>query len=162
MNRTIPALAVLLVAAGCDRSDPPANQVAIDLNAATPAPEPTPAPIAPVAPAPPAANAAEPAAVAATMLPAAYHGVFDQTAAACSAASSIYRLTVTGKALRFHESLADVKSVTPDGANAVRVAASYSGEGMTWSNIQRVALSDGGQTLTITGEGEPVRRKRCS
>lgn len=161
MNRTIPALAILLAFTACDRSDPPANQVAIELNAATPAPGPVPA--APVAPATPVANAAEPAAAAATtILPAAYHGVFDQTATACSAASSIYRLTVSGDELRFHESLADVKNVTPDGANAVRVAASYSGEGMTWSNIQRVALSDGGQTLTITGEGEPVRRKRCS
>lgn len=161
MNRTIPALAILIAFAACDRSDPPANQVAIELNAATPA-EPVPAPAAPVAPAMPVANAVEPAAANAATLPAAYHGVFDQTAAACAAASSIYRLTVTGGELRFHESLADVKSVTPDGANAVRVAASYSGEGMTWSNIQRVALSNGGRTLTITGEGEPVRRTRCS
>lgn len=155
MNRSIPAIAALLAFTACDRSDPPINQVAIDLNAATPAPPP------PVAPQAPAANAVEPAAASATALPAAYHGVFDQTAAACSTDSSIYRLTVSGKELRFHESLADIRSVTPDGDNAVRVAANYTGEGMSWSNIQRVALSDGGKKLTITGEGEPVARVRC-
>jgi hypothetical protein len=161
MNRTIPALAMLFAAAACDRSDPPANQVSIDLNATAPEPA-APTPTAPAAPAEPAANAVEPAAATTTSLPAAYHGVFDQTAAACGSSSSVYRLTVTGGELRFHESLGDVKSVTPDGANAVRVAASYSGEGMTWSNIQRIALSDGGQMLTITGEGAPVKRTRCS
>jgi hypothetical protein len=156
MNRTIPALAALLVFTACDRSDPPVNQMGIDMNAITPAPEPAPAPS-------PANTAAEtPPAAAATALPAAYQGVFDQTEAACKSASSIYRLTVSGGELRFHESLADVQTVTPDGEGAVRVAANYSGEGMEWSNIQRVALSGGGQVLTITGEGEPVRRVRCS
>lgn len=159
MNRSIPAIAALMAFTACDRSDPPINQVAIDLNAVTPAPTPAPPPVAPEAP---AANAAEPAAASTTALPAAYHGVFDQTAAACDSASSIYRLTVSGDELRFHESLAEIKSVIPDGDNAVRIAANYSGEGMTWSNTQRVALADGGKKLTITGEGEPVARVRCS
>ncbi|RHW18658.1 hypothetical protein D1610_00345 [Sphingomonas gilva] len=157
MNRTLPALAALLAFTACDRSDPPVNQVGIDLNAVTPAPEP--APQAPTANETAPANGAAP--VASTTIPAAYHGVYDQTAAACASASSIYRLTVSGDELRFHESLAEVQSVTPEGENAIRVAANYSGEGMTWSNIQRVALSDGGRTLTITGEGEPVKRTRC-
>jgi hypothetical protein len=159
MNRTIPALAALLAFAACDRSDPPVNQVGIDLNAVTPSPEPT-SQVPPAEPAPvPGNSSAQP--VASNAIPAAYHGVFDQTAAACSAASSIYRLTVTGDEMRFHESLAEVESVTPEGGDAIRVAANYSGEGMTWSNIQRIALSNGGQTLTITGEGRPVRRVRC-
>jgi hypothetical protein len=158
MNRTIPVLAALLAFTACDRSDPPVNQVSVDLNAVTPAPEPAPPEPAPA----PANTASTPAAAATNALPVAYHGVFDQTEAACKSTSSIYRLTVSGGEMRFHESLADIKSVTPDGADAVRVAANYSGEGMEWSNIQRVALSDGGRTLTITGEGDPVRRTRCA
>lgn len=164
MNRTVPALAALLAFTACDRSDPPANQVSIDLNQA--APDPAPPPPAPVPaetePAPAPANdtqAAQP--VASGAIPAAYRGVYDQTAAACASRSSIYRLTVSGDELRFHESLAEVQTVTPAGDNAIRVAANYSGEGMSWSNIQRLALSDGGRTLTITGENEPVVRKRC-
>lgn len=162
MNRTLPALAALMALAACDRSDPPANQVSIELNEAAPDPAPAaPAPTPEQAEPEPANNshAAPPAASGA--IPAAYHGVFDQTAAACALDSSIYRLTVSGDELRFHESLADVQTVTPAGDNAVRVAANYSGEGMNWSNIQRLALSDGGRTLTITGENDPVVRKRC-
>lgn len=163
MNRMIPALAALLAFTACDRSDPPVNQVAIDLNTVAPAEEAAaPVPAEPVNAAV-AANTASPAppVAAANRLPAAYHGVFDRTAAACSDASSIYRLTVSGDELRFHESLGDIQRVTPAGADAVRVAANYSGEGMTWSTNQRVTLSNGGNRLTITGEGEPVVRVRC-
>lgn len=156
MSRLILASAALLALAACDRSDPPVNQIGIDMNAISPAPAPPAETAEPLAP----GNTTAP--VAATMLPAAYHGVFDQTAAACAAASSIYRLTVSAGELRFHESLAAVKSVTADGPGALRVAADYSGEGMEWSNIQRVALSDGGTVLTITGEGEPTIRRRCA
>lgn len=164
MKRTLPLFALLIACAACDRSDPPVNQVGIDLDSLTDeneAAEPeADAAVENLADAD--ANAADPvAATVAGALPAAYQGVFDQTAAACGSRSSIYRLTVSGKELEFHESLAEIKSVTPAGDGAVRIAANYSGEGMTWSNTQKVALSDGGKKLTITGDGEPVVRVRC-
>ena len=93
-------------------------------------------------------------------IPPAFQGVFDAPRDACAGPSE-YRLTVAAGELRFHESIGTVRSVTVDGADAIRVAADYQGEGESWSNVRTLRLSDGGMTLTITGEGTSLTRYRC-
>jgi hypothetical protein len=47
------------------------------------------------------------------------------------------------------------------GDDAVSVGADYEGEGETWSEIRELRLSDGGNSLTVTGDGTMVTRVRC-
>jgi hypothetical protein len=127
---------------------------------------PTPANDAPAPPPADAAAAAAPDRQAASApglgqaIPPAFQGVFDAPRDACAGPSE-YRLTVAGGELRFHESIGTVRSVTVDGPDAIRVAADYQGEGESWSNVRTLRLSDGGMTLTITGEGTSLTRYRC-
>ena len=93
-------------------------------------------------------------------IPPAFHGVYDADRNACAGPSE-YRLTVTAAEMRFHESIATVRSVVADGADTIRVAADYQGEGESWSNVRTLRLTDGGMTLTLTGEGTSLRRARC-
>jgi hypothetical protein len=93
-------------------------------------------------------------------IPPAFQGVFDAPRHACAGPSE-YRLTVSAGELRFHESIGIVRAVTEDGPDTIRVAADYQGEGESWSNVRALRLSDGGMTLTITGEGTSLTRYRC-
>lgn len=104
------------------------------------------------APAPPTAHA--------EAVPTAFQGVFDAPRDACAGPSE-YRLNVSAGELRFHESIGAVRSVSIDGPDTIRVAADYQGEGESWSNVRTLRLSDGGMTLTISGEGTSLTRYRC-
>ncbi len=119
-----------------------------------------PPPAADQAAAPEAANPPPPAPSQAQAIPPAFQGVFDAPRDACAGPSE-YRLTVAPGELRFHESIGIVRSVTEDGPDAIRVAADYQGEGESWNNVRTLRLSDGGMTLTITGEGTSLTRYRC-
>jgi hypothetical protein len=108
----------------------------------------------------PAAGPAVAAPAPAAALPAAFHGVYDRDRAACEAPASEYRLTVTPGELRFHESIATVRSVAVEGPRRLSVTADWQGEGERWSNVQRISLSPEGE-LVIQGEGDAVVRVRC-
>ena len=93
-------------------------------------------------------------------IPAAFRGVYDVDREACSRPSE-YRLTIDALRLRFHESIGEVRSVIVDAPDTIRVAADYQGEGERWRNVRTLRLTDGGATLTITGEGITLARIRC-
>ncbi len=146
----IPALAAAAVAAGCgERRDPAAaggNEAA-----AAVAPEPA----GPAAPAPVAQVAtAEPD------IPAAMHGGYDASPEACGRPSDA-RLTVSATQLRFHESIGTVRKVASIGAGAVSLEADYQGEGERWRSVRELRLGDGGNQLTISGDGTRLARVRC-
>jgi len=154
----VPAAAIALLAAcgspevrnDATPAEPPAANVAVA------APN-------PAAPASAANGAAAPAAAASTpadTIPRAFEGVYDIDLAACARPSE-YRLTVTDRELRFHESIGTVRSVAIESADAIEVAADYQGEGESWSNVRALRLNDAGATLTIAGEGTELRRVRC-
>lgn len=148
-SRMIPFGAVLLAACGpsepVNRSEavvaPPPVVATHDGAAARPAP----------APAPDRPSAA---------IPAPFHGVYDASREACGRPSD-GRLTVTSGALRFHESIGTVRGVTAAGAGAVTVEADYQGEGESWRSVRELRLAEGGDGLTISGDGTTFARVRC-
>ncbi len=94
-----------------------------------------------------------------TAIPAAFLGRWDRDAAACAApATSIEGVTIAPGELRFHESLGEVRAVTPV-AGGVAIEAAYSGEAEHWTTRQVLRVA--GDTLTIEGAGTPIRRVRC-
>ena len=147
--RGFPVLAAAALAAACGQPhDPapkgndPASATSIPANSAEP-------------PAP----RARPAATG-TAIPAAMHGVYDATLEACGRPSDA-RLTVASRELRFHESIGTVRKVSFIGADAVRVEADYQGEGELWQSARELKLGDGGNRLTISGDGTRFTRVRC-
>ena len=155
---TLAAAAAMLAACGSDdgRSDNAAGEPAAANDTAAP-PAANEAAAVPKATPPPAAGP-EPAGAAA--IPTPFHGVYDASREACGRPSE-YRLTVSARELRFHESIGAVRSVVADGPDAIRINADYQGEGESWSNVQALRLADGGATLTVTGEGTSLTRVRC-
>lgn len=107
-----------------------------------------------------AAPVAPPAAAAAGAIPPAFHGVYDASREACTRPSE-YRLTVTARELRFHESIGVVRKVIAEGADAVRIAADFQGEGESWRAVQQLRLADDGSTLAVSGPGTDLIRRRC-
>ena len=93
-------------------------------------------------------------------IPAAFHGVYDRSLEACGRPSE-YRLIVSADALRFHESLGAVRSVTLESANAVSITAGFEGEGESWTAVQRLALDEAASSLTVTGADHSTTRVRC-
>jgi hypothetical protein len=144
MSRSLFLLTMLLAACGA----PPQNDSA-------PEPDSSPAPGARGAPPPPAGPASS------SQIPAAFHGRFDRTREACGTPSE-YRLTVTAREMRFHESTGTVQSVTANGPREATVAAAYQGEGESWKARHLLRLSEDGGALTITGNGTSTTRVRCN
>jgi hypothetical protein len=95
-----------------------------------------------------------------TAIPAKFHGKWDESAEACGR-SSIMTLTVSENELRFHESIGEINSVTPDGENALTVKGPFEGEGEQWEGTMRLELSADGNTLTATNNGMATPRVRC-
>lgn len=154
------AAATMAVACSPDDSAPDAAGEPPAANETAAAP---PADAAPSAPANAAAATNPPPTVRvvpARDIPPAFHGVYDGDRAACGRPSE-YRLTVTARELRFHESIGAVRAVAVEDPEAIHVTADYQGEGESWTNVRRLRLADGGATLTITGEGTSLTRVRC-
>lgn len=143
MNRFVIVVAGLGLAA-CQPKQPKQPELA-----GAPAQETAPAP-APVEPPPLVMS-----------IPAKFQGKWDESAAACATAS-ILTLTISGNELRFHESIGEITSVTPEGDNAVKVAGPFEGEGEKWEGEMRLELSADGNTLTTTNNGTATPRIRCS
>jgi len=93
-------------------------------------------------------------------IPARFHGLFDASASACGKPGE-YRLAVSAKELRFHESAAIVRSVTIDSPDSIHVAGDYQGEGESWKATRQLRLSEGGSKLTVAGDGTELVRIRC-
>jgi hypothetical protein len=142
--------------AACDSPDL-ANRTTRD---AAGAPEVEGAPKVQGAPAPakevPALPTAESAAI-----PIAFLGVYDRDEAACAAPGE-YRMEVRADEIRFHESSGKVHKVTILGQDRASVEAAYQGEGESWTNVRELRLSDGGRTITVSGDGTNIVRRRCA
>ncbi|HEX6375618.1 MAG TPA: hypothetical protein VFZ91_07840 [Allosphingosinicella sp.] len=93
-------------------------------------------------------------------IPAPFLGVYDGSLEACARPSD-QRLTVTPGELRFHESIGVVRQVSEAGPDSIRVEADYQGEGESWRSVRDISLTDGGATLTISGDGTRLDRVRC-
>lgn len=129
---------------------------ACDQEPATPA-----TPAQPAVPAEPAAPAA-PAEPAEAALPASFQGRWAADAAACAAEGHESRLVIDAKALRFHESVGEIRNIVLDGPSDATITADYQGEGESWSRTQRLTLSADGQTLTLNDpDGGAFARVRC-
>ncbi len=91
-------------------------------------------------------------------IPQAFRGNWSSSAAKCGKPGDDMRLTVAGDRLTFYESAGKVTSARPLSPNRLRVSATYSGEGETWSDSATLSLSGDGDTLTIG----TVARVRCT
>ncbi len=94
-------------------------------------------------------------------IPAPYLGKWDATAEDCGRAS-IMTLTIAADELRFHESIGEINIVTEEGPNAITIAGPFEGEGESWDGSLRLELSTDRNTLTVTNNGTPSTRVRCS
>ncbi len=117
---------------------------------------PTSAPVAPV----PETPAASPPPLGMTAIPSQYLGKWDADAVECKQAS-IMTLTISPNELRFHEAIGEIETVSADGANAIKVAGPFDGEGETWNGELRLELSADGNTLSTTSNGTVTQRVRC-
>lgn len=108
-------------------------------------------------PAPPASGHVH---VQSDSIPAAFHGVYDESLQACTR-PGVQRLTVSARELRFHESVGAVRAVTSAGSVAIQVEADYVGEGERWRSLLVLALAEGGARLRVSGTGTPFDRVRC-
>jgi hypothetical protein len=109
-------------------------------------------------PAPPPATKPAPAPVRADAIPAAFHGVYDESREACARPSQ-YRMTIGAREIDYHESIGTVRAVTIAGPADAVVEADYQGEGESWRSSRRLALD--GDRLTISGDGTEAVRVRC-
>lgn len=94
-------------------------------------------------------------------IPAAFQGRWAVDRARCGDGQQL-ALTVMPKLLRFYESEAKVKQVEAAGPRAITVTSSFSGEGQSWEDSQRLSLSSDGRTLTIAARNTATRRVKCS
>lgn len=85
----------------------------------------------------------------AARIPAAFQGNWSATRASCNKPGDDMRLTVQGDSLIYYESVGQVSAVQALGDDRIRVTADYNGEGNHWSDNATLALSDGGNRLTI-------------
>ena len=153
-------LAALALLAGCNkRDDTPAENAAAPVRNVTDLARP-PADIAENA-APAEEPAEETPSVVGSAIPAAYQGRWGATASRCGDGEEM-ALTITPQILRFYESEGRVKRVAPAGPRRIAVTSAFTGEGDSWENVQTLALSPGGDVLTIAAKGGASKRVRCS
>ena len=94
-------------------------------------------------------------------IPGRFHGFYDRDRVACASAGSEERLQVSAESLRFHESIGQVRGISPEDDGAILVEADFQGEGESWRNILRLSLGAGG-TLTVTQpDGSSLTRIPC-
>ncbi len=103
-------------------------------------------------------------AIAADLIPAEFHGVWDYEGGTCDPASDL-RMEISGAEILFYEAIGRVNAVTA-GGGAINVTLDMEGEGETWEQKTRLLLSDDGERLE-TSDGDAPRTtdeypsKRC-
>jgi hypothetical protein len=155
--RALPCLLAVAALAACDSAADRNESAAPPLQPGSSSGDP--APPSPAQP-PPAAAAEGPAApaTASATIPAAFHGVYDANEDGCARPSE-YRLRVSAREFRFHESIGTVRAVTAAGPSEIVVDSDYQGEGEAWRSSRRLVLD--GEKLTISGDGTSIVRIRC-
>ena len=85
-------------------------------------------------------------------IPAAFHGRWGLVPGDCTSTRGDAKglITVTDDAIRFYESVARPVALTPVGARRLDGNYAATGEGQTWTLLQRLEVSADGKTLTRT------------
>jgi hypothetical protein len=110
------------------------------------------------------ATADEPAAATvetASRIPSACHGVDERDGAACASTGSEERLTISSEALRFHESIGEVRFVRTESDRVISLEADFQGEGESWRNRLRLSLGAGGSLVVTQPDGSSLTRIPC-
>lgn len=146
------ALAIIVVA-GCNAPRAPAG-AATDVppgadTASTATASPATAPTADDAPS-----------VNGTVVPVRFRGEWAADAAACTSPGHESQLRIDADRIAFHESSGTIRSVANDDA-ILTIVALLTGEGETREATYRFRLSADGNTLTDTGSGTGMVRRRC-
>lgn len=79
----------------------------------------------------------------------------------CGDRTAELELTVTPTTLVFHESVGTVRSVSAGKDGRIRVDASFTGEGQSWTRVLELRPSANGREMTMVNDGTAVVRKRC-
>ncbi len=103
--------------------------------------------------------------IAPNLIPAAFHGTWDNIEGTCARESDL-RMEISAGQIIFYESLGKVRSIEAKDEMSLDVTLAMEGEGEVWTNIMRLALSNDGDILTPSdGPGEQaydaMPRKRC-
>ncbi len=91
-------------------------------------------------------------------IPATFIGEWNTDTGACGTGNNDSRLRISARQIRFYESDADVRSVTILRQRAIKVNASFAGEGQRWNDQVEFVLSRSGDDLS-SGE---ITRHRCT
>ena len=92
-----------------------------------------------------------------TTIPAAFVGEWNDDLQACGTSNNDSRLRIEPRRIPFYESDGDVSRVTIMNQRAIKVSASFAGEGQVWTNEVEFVLSRSGNDLTSSG----FTRHRC-
>lgn len=90
-------------------------------------------------------------------IPAAFIGEWNTDTEACGTGNNDSRLRISARQIRFYESDADVRTVGVLSQRAIKVSASFAGEGQSWNDQVELVLSRSGDDLS-SGE---ITRHRC-
>jgi hypothetical protein len=91
-------------------------------------------------------------------IPAAFIGEWNTDTGACGTDNNDSRLRISASHIRFYESDAEVQRVTVLNQRAIKVDASFAGEGQSWNDQVEFVLSRSGNDLS---SGEIIRH-RCT
>jgi hypothetical protein len=111
---------------------------------------------------PPPENAASPNETeAGSLIPAALRGRWTGMDEDCGDRRAELKLSITPKDLIFHESVGTVTGIERQADGRIRIDASFTGEGQSWTRSLTLKPSARGQELTMIDDGVAVTRKRC-
>lgn len=97
----------------------------------------------------------------ASTIPASLQGRWTGINDACGDKTAELELNITPDSLIFHESVGTVSHISSAGSGQIRVNASFTGEGQSWTQRLELRPSANGRELTIINDGTAVTRKRC-
>lgn len=105
----------------------------------------------------PAAAGDDETAQAANLIPASLHGVWDYEGGTCAPESDM-RMEITGDEILFYESIGKVTAVAADAEDTI-VTLAMEGEGETWEQSTRFALTGEGDDLRLhTSDGDAPKQ----
>ncbi|WP_257540004.1 hypothetical protein [Sphingobium sp. CFD-1] len=111
---------------------------------------------------PPPENATAPRAQeTGSLIPTALQGRWTGIGDDCTDKTAEQELSITPKELIFHESVGTVTSIEQQADGRMKVNASFTGEGQSWTRSLTLKPSAKGQELTMVNDGVAVTRKRC-
>ncbi|BAV64719.1 hypothetical protein [Sphingobium cloacae] len=153
-------LPLLLLA--CDGGHDRQSGMNANIENATPPEEPVEEFPANNAAAPPGNDTAPGGEESGSLIPASLQGRWTGIGEDCQDRSAELRLSITPKTLVFLESVGTVTGVERQADGRLKIDASFTGEGQSWTRSLILKPSAKGQELTMVNDGVAVTRKRCS